>query len=103
MNDTITEEDLRSGLWGNASVQVFWICPYHPEWGIAPLRGGRLGEITIKNGQWTAQLRALFQQMQLPYGYTYTLNCTRSSATPAARSSSPRRSGPRTRPTPMAS
>ena len=74
-NAVITEYDLRGGLWNNAQIQVFWICPYHPEWGIVPLRGGMLGEIIIKNGQWTTQLRSLFQQMQQPFGLQYTLQC----------------------------
>ena len=65
----ITESDLRGGLWDNAQVQVFWICPDHPEWGIVPLRGGMLGEIVIKKGQCTTQLRSLFQQMQQPFGF----------------------------------
>ena len=74
-NAVITEYDLRGGLWNNAQIQVFWICRYHPEWGVVPLRGGMLGEIIIKNGQWTTQLRSLFQQMQQPFGLQYTLQC----------------------------
>jgi hypothetical protein len=71
----ITDSDLKGGKWGNAQVKVFWICPDHPEYGIVPLRGGTLGEIVIKSGQWTTQLRSLFQQMQQPFGYFFTLQC----------------------------
>jgi hypothetical protein len=71
----ITESDLKGGKWANAEVQVFWICPDHPEYGIVPLRGGMLGEIVMKEGQFTTQLRSLFQQMQQPFGYFYTLQC----------------------------
>jgi hypothetical protein len=74
-NELITEQDLASGVWDSAVVQVFWICRYHPEWGVVPLRGGILGEIIIKDGQWTTQLRSLFQQLQQPFGYFYTLQC----------------------------
>ena len=71
----ITEEDLMGGKWSNAAVQVFWLCPEHPEWGVVPLRGGRLGEIVIKTGQWTTQLRSLLQQMQQPLGVHFTIVC----------------------------
>ena len=74
-NTMITEEDLRGGVWNNAQVNVFWVCPDHPEYGVVPLRGGKLGEITIQNGQWKTQLRSLFQQMQQPFGIQYTLTC----------------------------
>ena len=30
ISDTITETDLRGGLWLNAAVEVFWICRIHP-------------------------------------------------------------------------
>ena len=74
-SDLITEEDLAGGVWDNAAVEVFWFCPYEPQWGIIPLRGGMLGEIVIKDGQWTTQLRSLLQQLQQPFGYFYTLQC----------------------------
>ena len=74
-NEAITDVDLRAGVWDLATVKVFWICPLHPEWGIVPLRGGNLGEIVIKDGQWTTQLRSLFQQLQQPFGFYYTLQC----------------------------
>ena len=74
-NELITDVDLRAGLWDLATVKVFWLRPDHPEWGVVPLRGGNLGEITIKDGQWTTQLRSLFQQLQQPFGYFYSLVC----------------------------
>jgi len=71
----ITEADLKGGKWANAQVNVFWLCPEHPEWGVVPLRGGLLGEIVVKTGQWTTQLRSLFQQMQQPLGVHFTIVC----------------------------
>ena len=53
MSSTITEQDLRAGVWNNAAVQVFWICPFYPEWGICPLRVGTFGEVVVKSGQFT--------------------------------------------------
>lgn len=74
-SDSITDQDLRSGLWDNAVVQVFWINPNHPEWGILPLRGGRLGQIVTKNNTWNTQLRSLFEQLQQPFGYFFSVQC----------------------------
>ena len=74
-NSAITDSDLRSGLWDLAQVNIFWICRYHPEWGVVPLRSGWLGEIVIKEGEWTTQLRSLFEQLQQPFGYFYSLQC----------------------------
>lgn len=74
-SDRITAEDLRAGVWANADVNVFWINPDHPEWGSVPLRGGTMGEVVLKNGQFTVQLRSLFQQLQQPFGVQYTLVC----------------------------
>lgn len=74
-NDLITDEDLRTGKWDLAAVTIFWICRYHPEWGIVTLKTGTLGEIVIKEGQWTTQLRSILEQLQQPFGYYYTLQC----------------------------
>jgi hypothetical protein len=74
-NDLITEKDLRSGKWSNAEIRVFWVCPDHPEWGVIVVRGGKLGETTVKEGTWTTQLRSLAQQMQQPFGMLYQLQC----------------------------
>lgn len=74
-SDLITDTDLRAGLWNNAVVTVFWINRYHPEWGVVPLRGGQFGEVVVKEGEFTVQLRSLFQQLQQPFGYFYTLQC----------------------------
>lgn len=74
-NDLITDSDLRSGLWDLAQVSIFWICRYHPEWGIVLLKTGTLGEIVIKSGVWTTQLRSILEQLQQPFGFYYTLQC----------------------------
>ena len=74
-HDTITEGDLLAGVWSNAKVQIFWVVPSHPEWGVVPLRGGLLGQIVVKSGQFTTQLRSLLQQMQQPFGYLFQLVC----------------------------
>lgn len=75
ISDIITDDDLRGGKWSNAYVQIFWINPDNPQWGIIPIRSGNIGEITIKSGQWTGQLRSLLQLTQQPVGVHFTLLC----------------------------
>ena len=74
-HDTITEGDLLAGVWANADVRIFWVVPEHPEWGVVPLRGGKLGQVELKEGMWTTQLRSLLQQLQQPFGYLFQLVC----------------------------
>lgn len=76
INSAMTEQDLRAGKYDNAQVQVFWICPVHPEWGIVPIKGGRFGEVTLKNAQFETEVRALMQLLQQPFGDFYTLECS---------------------------
>ena len=75
LTDKITERDLMAGLYDNATVQLFWIDPNHPEWGTVPIRGGRLGEIVVRGNQFETELRSVFQRLQQPFGDVYTLEC----------------------------
>lgn len=75
MGDDIEERHLRSGVYDNAKVELFWIRPDKPEWGILPIRGGRMGEIKITNGQFETELRSVLQQLQQPFGDVYTIEC----------------------------
>ena len=76
ITDAINEADLKSGRYDNAQVQVFWINPVHPEWGILPLKGGRFGEVQLKNSQFEVELRSIAQFLQQPFGNFYTLECS---------------------------
>jgi hypothetical protein len=76
ISDRITEWDLQAGLYDNAVIRLFWVNPYHPEYGTVPIRGGRLGEVIIRNGQFEAELRSVFQRLQQPFGDAYTLECS---------------------------
>jgi hypothetical protein len=49
ISERITEWDLQAGLWDNAFVRMFWVNPSDPK-GVVPIRGGRLGEVKIRNG-----------------------------------------------------
>ena len=72
----VPEADLRSGRFDNAMVQIFWICPDHPEYGIVPIRGGRFGELTVKNAEFEVELRSIAWFLQQPFGKYYTLECS---------------------------
>lgn len=72
----ITEKEIKNGKLDNAFVRIFWIDPFHPEYGIVPLRGGRVGEVKIVNQQFETEMRAVSQALQQPFGRVYTLECT---------------------------
>ncbi len=76
LTSQITEQDLKTGKFDNAKIRMFWIDPFHPEYGIAPLRSGRIGEIKFpQNLQFEAEMRSLQQPLQQPFGRVYTLEC----------------------------
>jgi uncharacterized phage protein (TIGR02218 family) len=53
-DDGITEEDLRTGRYDFAEVRMFLVLGQ----GILKLRRGWLGEVTIRDGMYVAELRA---------------------------------------------
>jgi uncharacterized phage protein (TIGR02218 family) len=75
LTDKFTAADLKGGLFDNARVYVFWIRPDKPEWGICPIRGGRIGEITLKQGTFETELRSVAQRIQQRAGPVYTIEC----------------------------
>lgn len=68
---SITEEELLAGLWDYAQVEIFLVnwatAGDSPADGVIWQRYGHLGEVTIQNGQFRAELRGLMQH------YTATL------------------------------
>lgn len=75
ISEDITRWDLQAGLWDNAVVRMFWVDPINPR-GTVPIRGGHIGEIKIRNGDFEAELRSPFQKLQQPFGDFYTLECS---------------------------
>ena len=71
----LEEHELRSGLFDNASVKVFWIRPDRPQWGAVPIRGGKIGEVVIKGTKFETELRSVAQQLQQQVGDVFTLEC----------------------------
>lgn len=76
ISDDITDWDLQAGLWDNALVRMFWLDPLNPNEGVVPMRGGKMGEVKIRNGQFEAELRSPFQALQQPFGQFYGLECS---------------------------
>ncbi|WP_113155961.1 DUF2163 domain-containing protein [Nitratireductor sp. OM-1] len=75
VSDKITDWDLQAGLWDNAFIRMFWVNPMDPQ-GVVPIRGGRLGEVKIRNGEFECEVRSPFQKLQQPFGEFYTLECS---------------------------
>lgn len=71
----VTQEDLQAGLFDHAEVRIFMLNWKSPDDGIIKLRRGWLGEVTIKDGQFIAELRGLANALQEPTGETYGSTC----------------------------
>jgi hypothetical protein len=71
----ITPADLESGLWDDATVAISLINYNNVAAGVVQLNGGTLGQVTLMNGKYTAELRGLAQIMQQDYGDIYSPTC----------------------------
>lgn len=76
LTEEFTREELLAGMWDNASVEMFWINPEHPEHGHVPIRGGKMGEVKVKDQTFEVELRSMMQLLQQPFGEHYTLECS---------------------------
>lgn len=71
----ITETDLRAGLYYGAEVLVS-VCNYADmTQGTAILRRGWIGQITVQNGTYVAELRGLTDRLQQTIGRVYGRDC----------------------------
>lgn len=71
----ITESDLIAGLYDFAAVEILLVNWSSPADGGMILRRGTLGEVTLKNGRASAELRGLLQQLQQTVGRIYGRRC----------------------------
>lgn len=71
----IQEHDVRIGLFDFAEVRSFWVDPTNISAGTVPIQRGHIGEVTMINNEWTAELRSLLDMLQLPFGRQYNLEC----------------------------
>src|SRR4249920_3233402 len=60
-DDSISEDDLRAGLWDFAEIQIFLVNWADLTQGTLIQRSGHLGEVTINRGTFTAELRGITQ------------------------------------------
>jgi hypothetical protein len=71
----ITPVSLESGLWDYASVSVALVNYNDLTMGSAILDSGYIGQVTIQNGMYKAELRGLAQVMQQDQGDVYSPTC----------------------------
>ncbi len=75
-DDSITEEDLRNGVWDYAEVWIFALNWASPTDGIIKFERGKIGEVTSTDtGAFRAELRGLAQALQQPIGEVVAPEC----------------------------
>lgn len=72
---SITQEDIFSGLFDYAQIDIFMVNYSDLSQGILTLRRGWLGEITLRNHQFIAEIRGLTQQLSHHLGEFYSPAC----------------------------
>jgi len=74
-SDAITEADLLAGLYDHAEIHIFMVNWQDLGMGIIPLRKGWLGELSLMDAQFTAELRGLGQALLTEIGEVYGPTC----------------------------
>lgn len=72
---SISDGDLRTGLYDIAEVEIFLVNWASPGDGRVTLLRGWLGEATLKNGAFAAEVRGLAQALQQTFGEVYSPEC----------------------------
>jgi uncharacterized phage protein (TIGR02218 family) len=75
MSPSITEADVLAGKWDHAEIEIFEVNYLDLTAGKNILRHGRLGELTLKDGIFVAELRGLMQALQQVIGELYSASC----------------------------
>ncbi|MCI5049601.1 MAG: DUF2163 domain-containing protein [Rickettsiales bacterium] len=71
----ITEEDLLAGVYDFAEVECFVLNYEAPDDGTLPLRTGWIGEVTVNQGEFIAEIRGLTQRLGQTIGQLYSPTC----------------------------
>lgn len=71
----ITERDLVAGLFDHAELKIGEVNWRRPGDGVIRHKRGRLGEVTLRDGTYTAEVRSLAQAVQQTIGEVYTATC----------------------------
>ncbi len=74
-DDSITETDMRSGKYDFAEIRMFLVNNQDLSQGDLKLRRGWLGEVSIRDGMYVAELRGMAQKLQMTVGEIYTPDC----------------------------
>lgn len=75
-DSSITEGDLRAGLFDHAEIRIFLVNRADLTQGELKLRRGRLGEVSLgEDGAWRAEIRGLAQQLSQTIGQLYGPEC----------------------------
>ena len=75
-DDGITEEDLWAGKYDFSEVRMFLVNYQDLGQGLLKLRRGWLGEVTIRDGMYVAELRGTTQRLQMTVGEVYAPDCS---------------------------
>ncbi len=71
----IAEEDLLAGRYDHAEISVCMVNYTDPAAGKLHLKAGWLGEVTLRNGAFVAEMRGLTSRLQQVIGQVYTSTC----------------------------
>jgi uncharacterized phage protein (TIGR02218 family) len=74
-DDAITESDLLAGRYDHAEISIFMVNYADPAMGKLPLKTGWIGEVTLRGGQFIAEMRGLTSRLQQVIGDVYTSTC----------------------------
>lgn len=74
-SNSITQADVLAGLWDYAAVTLYLVNYADLSMGALPLTTGLLGQVTIKRGQFVAELRGLAELLSQEIGALYSATC----------------------------
>jgi uncharacterized phage protein (TIGR02218 family) len=74
-SSAINAQDVAAGLWDYAAVTLYLVNYANLSMGTLPLTTGVLGQVTVKRGQFVAELRGLAQLLQQEIGSLYSATC----------------------------
>lgn len=74
-SSTVTDGDLIAGLYDYADVEIFMVNYASVTSGLLLLKKGTLGEVTVKQDQFRAEVRSLSQKLQQTIGEVFSANC----------------------------
>lgn len=74
-SDFITEEDVLAGKYDAAEIEIFMVNFNAPNDGRLWLRYGEIGELTLKNGQFVAEVQGILHKLGQTIGDLYSPSC----------------------------